>query len=303
MKRATPTTCPSGEHVIEFPLNIKREIILNEDGIGTDAFFPLEYLEKLSNFANIAKCYKLCKINNIHLCIDIASLEGIIIERRFPLIKTGWINRPGIDMTDEINKWDQLNKDHFEKQIDSLYSKKNSVFYPGADFHISDDLKPVTLNERQFFMPTRVQKMPSVDYITSENVNIKQEINQHEIIKNLDNFTYFNPIYFTFVRAETIPTYPQQKKVTLNYQAYVLISFDRFISTKMPELNALEITHTINTDPSLPYNPNDIIDRFIIEKDGDSIIINIKIEDTRLGKPLLPKKVITITANGIYNYT
>ena len=110
MKRATPTTCPSGEHVIEFPLNIKREIILNEDGIGTDAFFPLEYLEKLSNFANIAKCYKLCKINNIHLCIDIASLEGIIIERRFPLIKTGWINRPGIDMTDEINKWDQLNK-------------------------------------------------------------------------------------------------------------------------------------------------------------------------------------------------
>ena len=71
----------------------------------------------------------------------------------------------------------------------------------------------------------------------------------------------------------------------------------------MPELNALEITHTINTDPSLTYNPNDIIDRFIIEKDGDSIIINIKIQDARLTKPLLPKKVITITANGIYNYT
>ena len=257
MKRANPNSCPNGEHVIEFPLNFKREIYLNEDGIGTDAFFPLQYLQKLSNFANIAKCYKLCKINNIHMCIDIANLEGVVIENRFPLIKTAWINRPGVDPEDEINHFNELNKQYFERQIDSFYTKQNNVFYPGAEFHISDDLKPSTLNEKQFFMPTRVQTIPSVDFLTKENVHIKQNIKQMEIIKNLDNFTYFNPIYYTFIKTELInqaKAIPhQQYKVTLNYQSYVLISFDRFISTKIPELNALEITHTINTDPTQTF--------------------------------------------------
>lgn len=310
MKRATPTSCPTDEHIVEFPLNFTQDIDLHSDDQGHEGIFLQEKLETLSNFTKFASCFKMYKINKIHLCIDIANMQNINTTIRYPLFHTTWTNRPGLFPVDETLYNQTVKFRTIKNAIDSSTNKKTTVFYPGSEFHISDDITPKTLNEKMFYMPTRILKAPLREYITAKDVIIQSKEYQNlEVNKNQDTFSYFNPLYQIMVEAETktnnynVDDYKTHGVITLQIQAFVEVSFQRYISTKLAELEPFEMTHKIILDETKTYDGEDILETIKIELNGQLVIINLQVEDKRLTKPLTGKKIITITQNGLYTYT
>lgn len=310
MKRATPTSCPTDEHIVEFPLNFSIELDFDDIKRAHAELFLQEQLEKLSNFTKFASCFKLYKINKIHLCIDMANIKNISTANRYPLFETTWLNRPGLFPKDEtlFNGGETFTT--IQQMIRSSTNKKTTVFYPGSEFHITEDITPKTLNEKMFYMPTRILKAPLREYISAKNVVIQSKEYQNlEVNKNQDTFSYFNPLYQIMVEAETktnnynVDDYKTHGVITLQIQAFVEVSFQRYISTKLAELEPFEMTHKIILDETKTYDGEDILETIKIELNGQLVIINLQVEDKRLTKPLTGKKIITITQNGLYTYT
>lgn len=318
MKRKTAPSCPNGEHIIEFPLNFTIDLDLRDSNEAAEQFFIQQHLENLTNFKKFASCYKLYKINKIHFCVDMGRMQNIDTAIQFPLISTTWTNRPGIIPNCEDGfPFDANNTpengttvEKIKNLINSTTNGKRTVYYPGSEFHISDDIIPKTLNEKMYYMPTRISKAPIYETIVGKSIGLTvEEALQDPVFKNQDAFVYFNPIYHIHASAKTkeenynekdISTHPI---ITLAIQAFVEVSFDRFLSTRMPETNVYEYTHTITMDPNISYDPNKIAETIQLDVDGTRIKINIKIDDVRASKPLVVKKIITITANGVYQYT
>lgn len=310
MKRATPTSCPTDEHIVEFPLNFSIELDFDDIKRAHEEIFLQEQLEKLSNFTKFASCFKLYKINKIHLCIDMANIKNISTANRYPLFETTWLNRPGLFPKDETLFNGEETFTTIQQLIRSSTNKKTTVFYPGSEFHITEDITPKTLNEKMFYMPTRVMKAPLYEFLEAKDVNIESKEYQNlEAVKNQDTYGYFNPIFYMIAVAESeTPEYDEDDKkthglITLQVQAFIEVSFQRFISTKLAEFMPFEMTHKIILDETKTYDGDDILETIKIEINGQLVIINLKVEDKRLTKPLTGKKIITITQNGLYTYT
>ncbi|EAL43226.2 hypothetical protein CL6EHI_154740 [Entamoeba histolytica] len=206
--------CPNNTHEVEFVFNTPIEIILNKGmGVYTTSLFDL--LFNNTNYKSFCNCFKRVKIFKALISLSIGEINVEEIGLNFPIVSTTWFPtyiRSNIDQDTADDK--DINK--VINMINSSTHLQQQVYYPGGAFQINSIIKAMTLQEQNYYGPTRVEgywkyDSPELQPFTNENVSIP-----------------FYPWYF--IGIET-PNNNDNKSIKFNCQWYITVHFDRYIIT------------------------------------------------------------------------
>lgn len=246
-------SCPINTHEVEFVFNTPIDVILNKGrGIYKTSLFEL--LFNNTNYKSFCSCFKRVKIDKALASLSIGEINVEEIGLNFPIVSTTWFPtyiRSNIDM----DTGDDIVTDKVIRMISSSTHLQQQVYYPGGAFQINTIIKALTIQEQNYYGPTRVEGFwkydtPELQPFTNENVSIP-----------------FYPWYFISVESPNIND--TNKSIKFNCQWYITCHFDRYIVTptelsenggtniNLVDLNVHLTNDEINTRDTLTYQPEE----------------------------------------------
>ncbi|GAB1218887.1 hypothetical protein ENUP19_0159G0002 [Entamoeba nuttalli] len=226
--------CPNNTHEVEFVFNTPIEVNLNK-GIGVYTTSLFDLLFNNTNYKSFCNCFKRVKIFKALISLSIGEINVEEIGLNFPIVSTTWFPtyiRSNFDRDTADDK--DINK--VINMINSSTHLQQQVYYPGGAFQINTIIKAMTLQEQNYYGPTRVE-----GYWKFDNTELQPFTNENVSIP-------FYPWYF--IGVET-PNNNDNKSIKFNCQWYITVHFDRYICTPIEEeqtMNLLDLNVNLTNE-------------------------------------------------------
>lgn len=238
----TRNNCPENTHQVEFSFNVKKRVLIKENkNFGIDTTHIFYDLFKNTNFNSFCKCFKRVKIDKALAVLSISDIKMKEIGLNFPTVSVSWfptyIKTENETTTPEAQLKMVQNSSHIQQQI----------YYPGGAFQITTIIKAQTIQEQNFYGPTRVEGFWSYD---ENNIYWNPYTNENVTIP-------FYPWYIIAVETTNKTNIGEEDQIIdFNLQWYITCSFDRYICTPTedednepnPDITLVDLNYTITND-------------------------------------------------------